>query len=96
MEEQIKTITTEVESKLNTTQSRLDKVQKQITKERQSFQSQLAEAKETTRQITVERDELLSKIETLNNVNSCIASALSIYQHVCSSYFMHTSGSTLV
>ena len=65
----IRVITSEAESKLYNVQSRLDQVTRQITTDKQRFEVQLKTAQQTVKQITVERDELVSKIDILTNVN---------------------------
>ena len=65
----IKVITTEAESNLNSVKLRLEQVQSQITTEQQNFKVKLDEAQRVTKQITIERDELLSRIDLLTNVN---------------------------
>ena len=62
-------ITSEAKSNLNSVQLRLEQVQTQATTEKQSFKVEIDEAKRVTKQITIERDELLSRIDLLNNVN---------------------------
>ena len=69
MKARIKVITTEAESNLNSVKLRLEQVQSQITTEQQNFKVKLDEAQRVTKQITIERDELLSRIDLLTNVN---------------------------
>ena len=61
-------ITTEAKSNLNSAQLRLQQVQSKADTDRQNFEVQLREAQNVTKQVTIERDELISKIERLNNV----------------------------
>ena len=65
----IKVITAEAESKLYSVQSRLDQVQSQATTEQQRLTAEIKMAQQATKQITVERDGLISKIDLLTNVN---------------------------
>ena len=69
MQARIKVITSEAESKLYSVQSRLEQVQSEASTAQQRFQVELKAAQHVTKQITIERDELLSKIDLLNNVN---------------------------
>ena len=68
LKERIKVVTAEGKSDLYSAQLRLEKLESQITTEKQRFQVELKQAQEVTKEITIERDQLLSKIELLNNV----------------------------
>ena len=69
LKERIKVITAEAKTTLNSAQSRLEQVQRQADTDRQSFQVEVTEAQRVTKQITVERDNLLAKIQQLSHVN---------------------------
>ena len=69
MKARIDVLTAEAKSNLYSVQSRLEQVQTQAATEQQSFKVELTAAEHATKQITIERDDLLSKIELLNNVN---------------------------
>ena len=68
LQAQIQVITNEARVNLNSVQTRLDQVQREFATERQGFEVQLRDVQNVTKQVTVERDELLSKIDRLNNV----------------------------
>ena len=69
MEARIRVITTEAKSNLNSVQSRLEQVQTQATTEQQRLTVELKTAQQATKEITIERNELASKIDLLTNVN---------------------------
>ena len=69
MTARIKVITAEAKSNLYSVQSRLEQVQREVTTKQQRFEVEQKAAQHVTKQITIERDELLAKIDQLTNVN---------------------------
>ena len=59
----------EAETNLNNMQLRLDQEQSHSATQEQQFNVDLKAAMDATKQITIERDQLLIKIEHINHVN---------------------------
>ena len=69
LKERIKVITAEAKTYLNSAQSRLEQVQNEAARERKRLEVDLQTAQRDTKQITIERDQLLAKIDQLTRVN---------------------------
>ena len=69
LKRRIEVITNEAKSNLNSVQSRLDQVESQLSTEQQRFKVQLTAAQRATKEITIKRDQLVTKIEQLKNVS---------------------------
>lgn len=66
---QIQVIQAEAKSDLKTLQLRLDQEVTQATAQQAHFKLELETSQHHVEQLTIERDDLLSKIEQLNHVN---------------------------
>ena len=69
MKAQIEAITAKAALNLNEAQLRWNQEQSQATTEHQRLGVELEAALNVTKQITIERDDLITKIELLRNVN---------------------------
>ena len=69
MKAQIEAITAQAALNLNEVQLRLGQEKSQAATEHQHLKVELEAAQNATKQITIERDDLLAKIELLRNVN---------------------------
>merc|ERR1711937_176944 len=65
LKERIKVIIAEAKTYLNSAQSRLEQVQNEAARERKRLEVDLQTAQRVTKQITIERDQLLAKIDQL-------------------------------